>query len=149
MSNGGAGFEDQAAELGLDDAYEGRGVVCADFDNDGDTDMLVMHTGTAPSATLWRNDTQGNNYLAVKLKGEPPNTEAVGARITLRVGDRNLMREVTLGSNFASNNPTDQLFGLGQAERAETLTVVWPDGSETVLRDLEANQRLDIDHPRL
>ncbi|MCY3622154.1 MAG: ASPIC/UnbV domain-containing protein [Gammaproteobacteria bacterium] len=99
--------------------------------------------------TLWRNDTEGNNYLAVKLNGEPPNTEAVGARITLRVGDRNLMREVTLGSNFASNNPTDQLFGLGQAERVETLTVAWPDGSETVLRDLEANQRLDIHHPRL
>ena len=99
--------------------------------------------------TLWRNDTEGNNYLAVKLKGEPPNTEAVGARITLRIGDRDLVREVMLGSNFASNNPTDQLFGLGQAERVETLTVSWPDGSETVLRDLETNQRLDIDHPRL
>ena len=150
VSNGGAGFDERATDLGVDDAYEGRGVVCADFDNDGDSDILVMHTGTAPSATLWRNDTEGNNYLAVKLNGEPPNTEAVGARITLRVGDDlNLMREVTLGSNFASNNPTDQLFGLGQAERVETLTVAWPDGSETVLRDLEANQRLDIDHPRL
>ena len=85
----------------------------------------------------------------MKLKGAPPNTEAVGARITLRVGDRDLMREVLLGSNFASNNPTDQLFGLGQAERVETLTVSWPDGSETVLSDLEPNQRLDIDHPDL
>ena len=149
VSNGGAGFDERATDLGLDDAYEGRGVVCTDFDNDGDTDILVMHTGTAPSATLWRNDTEGNNYLAVKLKGEPPNTEAVGARITLRVGDRSLMREVTLGSNFASNNPTEQLFGLGQAEQVETLTVAWPDGSETVLRDLEANQRLGIDHPNL
>ena len=149
VSNGGAGFVDRAAELGLDDPHEGRGVVCADFDNDGDTDILQLHTGMEPSATLWRNDTEGNNYLAVKLAGEPPNTEAVGARITLRVGDRNLMREVILGSNFVSNNPTDQLFGLGQAERVESLTVDWPDGSETLLSDLDANQRLDIEHPRL
>ena len=149
VSENGTGFEDMARDLGLDDPYEGRGVVCADFDNDGDTDILQLHTGTEYSATLWRNDTSGNNYLAVKLKGEPPNTQAVGARITLRVGDRDLMREVTLGSNFLSNNPTDQLFGLGLEDRVETLTIDWPDGSETMQQDLEANQRLTVDHPRL
>ena len=116
--------------------------------DDGDTDILEMHTGTEYSATLWRNDTSGNKYLAVKLRGEPPNTHAVGARITLRVGEREIMREVTHGSNFLSNNPTDQLFGLGQEERVATLAVDWPDGSETLMQDLEANQRLTIDHPR-
>ena len=74
------GIRRGATDFGLDDAYEGRGVVCADFDNDGDTDILVMHAGTAHSATLWPNDTEGNNYLAVKLKGEPPNTQAARGR---------------------------------------------------------------------
>ena len=124
-------------------------MVCADFDQDGDTDILQLHSGTSASATLWRNDAEGNNYLAIKLEGEPPNTAAVGARITIRAEGRDQMREVILGSNYVSNNPTDQLFGLGLADRVETLTVEWPDGSETLMQDLEVNQRLSIDHPHL
>ena len=149
VSNGQGKFEEMASELGLDDPYEGRGVVCADFDNDGDVDILQLHNGTAASATLWRNDSQGNNYLTVKLRGEAPNTGAVGARIRIRAGEQDQMREVVLGNNFLSHNPTDQYFGLGRADRIETLTVEWPDGSETLMQDLEANQRLTIDHPRL
>ena len=148
VSMNGTRFEDRADELGLDDAHEGRGVVCADLDNDGDTDILLLHTGTERSATLWRNNTDGNNYLAVTLRGDPPNTQAIGARITLRVGELDLMREVSLNSNFLAHNAAEQVFGLGQAERVPMLTVDWPDGSETLMQDIEANQRLEIDHPR-
>ena len=59
------------------------------------------------------------------------------------------MREVFLGSNHRSHNPTDQYFGLGSAAQIETLTVQWPDGSETLMQDVEPNQRMTIDHPRL
>ena len=149
VSDGEGGFEELANELGLDDPHQGRGVVCADLDYDGDTDILQLHSDTSTSATLWRNDTEGNNYLAIKLRGEGLNTAAVGARIRIRAEGRDQMREVTLGNNFVSHNPTDQLFGLGQADRVETLTVEWPDGSETLMQDLEVNQRLSIDHPRL
>ena len=146
VSDGQGGFVEVASELGLDDTYSGRGVVCADFDNDGDVDILQLHNGTAASATLWRNDSEGNNYLAVKLRGEAPNTGAVGARIRIHAGGKDQMREVILGSNYLSHNPTDQYFGLGGADRIETLTVEWPDGSETLMQDVEANQRLTIDH---
>lgn len=148
VSDGQGGFEELASELGLNDAYEGRGVVCEDFDQDGDTDILLLHTSTSESATLWRNDTQGNNYLAVRLRGAAPNTGAVGARIRIRAGGREQMREVMLASNFASHNSTDQLFGLGQAGRVTTLTIEWPDGSETFLQGITVNQRLTLDHPR-
>ena len=148
VSDGQGGFVEAASELGLDDTYSGRGVVCADFDNDGDVDILQLHNGTAASATLWRNDSEGNNYLAVELRGEAPNTGSVGARIRIRAGGKDQMREVVLGSNYLSHNPTEQYFGLGGADRIETLTVEWPDGSETLMQGLEANQRLTIDHPR-
>ena len=149
VSDGEGRFEELGSELGLNDPYEGRGVVCADFDQDGDTDILLLHTSTSESATLWRNDTEGNNYLAVKLRGEAPNTGAVGARIRIQSGGREQMREVNLASNYASHNPTDQLFGLGAANRVDSLTVEWPDGSETFMQGIEVNQRLTLDHPRL
>ena len=146
VSDGQGSFVEMASELGLDDTHSGRGVVCADFDNDGDVDILQLHNGTAASATLWRNNSEGNNYLAVKLLGAAPNTGAVGARIRIHAGGKDQMREVILGSNYLSHNPTDQYFGLGGADRIETLTVEWPDGSETLMQDVEANQRLTIDH---
>lgn len=149
VSDGEGKFEERGSELRLNDPYEGRGVVCADLDQDGDTDILLLHTSTNESATLWRNDTEGNNYLAVKLNGVAPNTDAVGARIRIRAGGREQMREVSLSNNFASHNPTEQLFGLGRASPVATLTVEWPDGSETLLQNLQVNQRLTLHHPRL
>ena len=149
VSDGEGRFEELGSELGLNDPYEGRGVVCADFDQDGDTDILLLHTSTSESATLWRNDTEGNNYLAIKLRGEAPNTGAVGARIRIQSGGREQMREVNLASNYASHNPTDQLFGLGTSNRVDSLTVEWPDGSETFMQGIEVNQRLTLYHPRL
>lgn len=148
VSDGQGRFVEMASELDLDDTDSGRGIVCADFDNDGDVDILQLHTRIVSGATLWRNDSQGNNYLAVKLKGEAPNTGAVGARILIRADGEDQMREVVLGSNYLSHNPTDQYFGLGSAANIETLTVEWPDGSETLMQNVDANQRLTIEHPR-
>ena len=148
INNGDGVFEEQAGSLGIDDSHSGRGVICTDFDKDGDTDILLLHTGTSASATLWRNDTEGNNYLAVKLEGRPPNTGAVGARIHIQADSGEQLREVGLNSNYLSHNPTDQLFGLGQTERIDTLTVEWPDGSETLMQDLAVNQEVTITHPQ-
>ena len=149
VADGEGAFVEMAAELGLDDAYDGRGVVCADFDNDGDVDILQLHIGSENSASLWRNDSEGNHYLSVKLQGEAPNTGAVGARIHLTIGDQDQMREVLLANNYLSHGPADQHFGLGDAEQVDTLTVEWPDGTETMMQAVEADQRLEIDHPRL
>ena len=147
VSNGDGTFTESAEELGLDDAEQGRGIVCADFDNDGDTDILQLHMHADNAATLWMNQAT-NNWLSVRLRGDAPNTQAVGARIVATIAGEDYLREVTLGSNFASHNPTDQLFGLGAMTQVETLTVEWPDGERTVMQALAANRELVIDHPQ-
>ncbi|HAK53705.1 MAG TPA: CRTAC1 family protein [Gammaproteobacteria bacterium] len=132
-------FEEDAVALGLHDTEMGRGVVCADFDNDGDTDILLL----ANIPILWRNDESGNEYLKVHLIGKPPNTEASGTRIILSSENTSQIREISIGSNFLSQNPAIQLFGLGSDTSAD-ITVSWPDGAETVMTDVASGQTLEI-----
>jgi hypothetical protein len=149
VANGAGRFEDLSETMGLADGEQGRGVVCADFDNDGDTDVLQLHRSLNLAATLWRNDTDSNNFLSVNLNGATPNTQAAGARITINYGSATQMREISIGSNFVSQNPTVQTFGIGSATQVDELTVQWPDGRESVLMNIQAGQFITIDHPDL
>jgi len=147
MGRGDGTFVDRAPQMGVADSQQGRGVVCADFDSDGDIDVLQLHRDTQRAATYWRNDRTSGNYLAVRLHGRPPNTLAAGARIRATVGARTQLREISIGNNFVSQNSVVQHFGLGIASQVDELRVEWPDGAETVLRNVAAGQRLRIDQP--
>ena len=148
ISAGDGTFEDRAGEAGLADTERGFGIVCGDFDADGDMDILQLHRNAINAATLWRNDTSGNNYLAVRLKGLAPNTEASGARIKATIGERAQLREIIIGSNYTSQNPRTQLFGLGSAAQVDRLEIEWPNGEITVRNDVASGQRLEIAHPQ-
>ena len=144
----GAGvFADRAADAGIADAETGYGAVCADFDNDGNVDILQLHRNRQNAATLWRNEGAGGNYLRVRLRGRAPNTEAAGARIRATIGRTTQMREIILGSNFTSQNPALRIFGLGAATQVDTLEVEWPDGETTTRRNVAAGQTLEIEQP--
>lgn len=159
LSAGDGSFQDVANRVGLRDRGMGRGVVCTDFDRDGDVDILLTNnnSGGERSVVYYRNDSadSGNHYLGVKLAGIAPNKAAAGARIYLTAGNVTQMREVMLGSNFASNNPPDQHFGLGETDSVDELRIVWPKlagadpVADTVLQNITADQLLSIDHPDL
>ena len=156
-------YRDEAEALGLAGRTSGRGVVCADFDHDGDTDILELTEAAGNSARLWENRTAaaGRHFLRVKLEGLAPNTEAAGARIFARIGDIEQMREVRVGSNYTSQNPTEQIFGLDSATMVDTLRVEWPpidsgagpsQPAATVMRAVPASrpgETLFIRHPEL
>ena len=121
-------YTNESKAFGLDTTTSGRGVVCADFDNDGDIDILELTDARGNSARLWEDRTAaaGRHSLRIRLEGLPPNTEASGARIIVRIGDKQYMREITIGSNYASQNPRVQIFGLGSATSADEILVEWP-----------------------
>ncbi len=83
------------------------------------------------------------------LRGAYPNTQGIGARITVtRAGAGMQIREIRAGGNYVSQDPAEAHFGLGQEETV-TVSVRWPDGNLTVLQDVAANQVLVIPHPSL
>ncbi|MCH7518578.1 MAG: CRTAC1 family protein [Candidatus Dadabacteria bacterium] len=148
ISNGNGTFTERALELGLDDTGQGRGIVCFDYDKDGDIDIFITNNNQSPK--LFRNDGGNtNNFLNIKLNGLSPNTEGVGSRITITVNNQNQMRELRIGSNFVSQNPVQAHFGLGNAELVNQVQVDWADGETTVLQNVSSNQFLEIDHPNL
>ncbi|MEJ8569706.1 CRTAC1 family protein [Elongatibacter sediminis] len=144
MNQGDGTFIDRAEELGFTDTGQGRGVVCFDYDADGDVDIFTANW--EGPARLYRNDLDDNpGWLQVNLTGEADNPDAIGAVIRVTTGDLTQMREVTVGSNYESQNPLTQHFGLGGAASVDEVRVTWPHGGETVLTGITANQRLTVD----
>jgi enediyne biosynthesis protein E4 len=126
--NLGNGFEEliNEAGAGVSAVHSSRGCAFGDFDNDGDVDILIWNMNQPPS--LLRNDCKsGGNWLKVLLRGTKSNRSAIGARVTLRYGDRIQVQEVTAQSSFYSCNDRRLHFGLGQATNAEAV-IRWPSG---------------------
>ena len=134
-------FEERGVELGVADTGQGRGLVCFDYDRDGDLDLLVCNN--SGPLRLLRNETPGTaSFVSVRLVGDAPNTQAVGARVYVCVDQMTQMRELRAGSNYVSSNPVEAHFGLGGAVAIDQLRIVWPDGREEAHANLRVNQHL-------
>lgn len=148
INDGRGRFQEQAAAWQADDNGSGRGLSCLDADRDGDLDILVANNSAQPSFYLNQSGRgAGRGFLAVRLVGVAPNTEALGARIYVTADGKTQMREVFNGGNYMGNNPLEQHFGLGSAATAD-VRVVWPrTGEETVMTGVSVNQFLVIAEP--
>ena len=143
INNGDGSFMEMSAAVGLVDQGQGRGVACFDADLDGDLDLFVANYDG--ETRLYRNNLDGRaNYLQVKLIARGGNISAIGAKLTLRAGDLIQYREVTAGSNYESQNPLVQHFGLAANSTVDQLTITWPDGSAESIENLPANQLLVV-----
>lgn len=147
LNDGLGSFTESSARVGLIDTSQGRGVVCFDYDRDGDVDIFVA-ANDGPSR-LWRNDggNRRGRHLKVRLAGRAPNPDAIGARVSITTNGVTQIREVRAGSNFASQNPAEAHFGLGTAIQVDTLHVRWPRGETTELQNVAADQVIEITQP--
>ena len=123
----------------------GRGVARADFDNDGDWDLAVVHQNT-PTAIL-RNDSSRGNWLKLRFV-RTTNRRGWGTRVRLRQGDRNLVQEMAGGTSYASAHEAAIIFGLGENSAAVHLEIRWPDGELQSIDDVKTNQELVLRQPR-
>ena len=116
-----------AVERGIDDEkFYGLGVLAADFNNDGDLDVVVNNLDEPP--TLLRNDGGNRNHWLIVDGRNRHGAPAVGARVEVRAGGTTQIREVRSGASYLSQHDLRLHFGLGAAERVEELKVTWPGG---------------------
>ena len=152
-NNGDGTFTDITVTSNLGATDICRGSVSADFDNDGDIDLLVVvqkyYDGFSPQPTpnihLYQNELNNtNNWLKVKLRGTLSNSDGVGARIRAVVGSQSLVQEVDGGSSTHSSNSKIVHFGLSGSTDTDTLQVLWPSGCVDEFYNVSANQLLEI-----
>jgi hypothetical protein len=138
---GGGKFKDMSERGGsyFATGHVGRGLVLADFDNDGRIDLAVSHLNDPVAILRNEADTTGRHWLGVELEGVG-HRDVVGTRVLLEAGGRQQVRFAKGGGSYLSSSDRRHVFGLGQAEQIDRLRVVWPSGRE------QQWQGLAIDH---
>ncbi len=124
-----------------------NGSAYADFDNDGDLDIVVNNTD-AP-AFIYRNNARENglaNYIQFKFKGPPKNPFGIGTKIIIKQPDQIQVQEQYLTRGFQSSVSPVLHFGLGVDEIVKEVQVIWPDGKMQVITNIQANQLIGISY---
>jgi hypothetical protein len=121
------------------EGHVGRGVAMGDYDNDGAMDIAINHCG-GPAALLHNETQTPHHWIRLQLEGSRhknplgSNRDAIGAKITVKVGQRTLVRHVKGGGSYLSNHDRRLLIGLGPATQVDEVEVRWPNRQATVQR---------------
>lgn len=139
-------FQNVAEAWGLTDSTFSNGAAVADFDNDGDLDLVINNLDE--EALLYENTTdKKNNYLRLKLEGPEKNRDGIGAKISLYYDGKlqQYFEQKTVRGYLSSNDPAVH-FGLGKTAKVDSLVISWLDGKDNVLRNVSSNQIVKINY---
>ena len=156
LNKQGDSFIDVSAAGGFGHLQKGHGIAFADFDNDGDQDVLAQlggwFLGDNFQNSFFRNPGFDANWIKIRLVGKQSNRFGVGARIRLEVTDddkvRSIYRTVGYGSSFGGN-PYRQEIGVSKAKTINLIEVHWPRTGKTQrFEDVDVNQSITIDESK-
>ncbi|MEP6999468.1 MAG: CRTAC1 family protein, partial [bacterium] len=142
-NNGDVSFRDVSKDwgFGVDEAIS-QAIALADFDGDGDLDVLVTRLDAPP--VVYRNESTAPR-VAVRLKGTNPNDQGVGAVVTVLASSLPAQsREVTVGGYYLSGSDAQLSFATGR-DSLVTIDVAWRDGRHSSIRSVRANRFYEID----
>jgi hypothetical protein len=134
---------------GISDPAPARGCAFGDFDNDGNVDVVVNTVNDYPQL-LHCTSKLGNNWIKIRTIGVKSNRSGIGARLTCTTHSpgetkpHQQIDEVRSGGSYISQNDLRIHFGLGKAEKVDTLEIRWPSGQIDTLKDVKANQLIYV-----
>jgi enediyne biosynthesis protein E4 len=138
-------FDEIAAQFGdvMMQERVSRGLAIGDIDNDGRIDVAINDLDGAPQL-LHNEIAPAGNWIIVKLQGKAPNTDAIGAIVTVTSGGETQKSLVQSGTSYISQNDMRQHFGVGAAATIDAIDVTWPDGTTTRQGQVKPNQIVTI-----
>ncbi len=139
---GGQRFEEVTAVWGTGDLGVHQGAALADFDGDGDLDLAVNNLNAA--AGLYRNDSPAPR-IAVRLRGQPPNTQGIGARVEIRAPGLPMQQQEMLSGGRYLSGYDAQLAFAAPAQGPIALQVRWRSGRLTSLTNAQPNRLYVVD----
>ncbi len=142
-NNGDMTFTKVIEEWGLTDPNFSNGAAYADFDNDGDLDLIVSNVND--EIGLYRNNAN-ENFIQIKLKGPASNPIGIGADVYVKTADGTQFQELYLTRGFESSVTDILNFGLGRTTQIEEVIVEWPDGKVSKSMKPKANQLTEMDY---
>ena len=140
-------FEKKIKKWGIEGKSFSNGAAFADFDQDGDMDILVNNIDDTPF--LYQNNSnemEEANFLSIKLSGAPTNKLAIGTQVILTTGGNKQYQTLRTTQGFFSSVENIIHFGLKNHDRVETLKIIWPDRKVQILQNVKANQTLQIEY---
>jgi len=143
LNDGNGQFSDIAPAIGgvLQNAYVGRGAVYGDLDRDGDLEIVFTENGGG--VHVWRNEVNdGNTWLRIYVKGTTSNRSGLGTTIQVHWDEQVEERVIRSGASFLSQHELVATFGLEASTTVDQIKVFWPGGSETILKNVDANQEI-------
>ncbi|HKO81869.1 MAG TPA: VCBS repeat-containing protein [Chitinophagaceae bacterium] len=145
QNNGNETFTKKTTEWGMNNPGVSAGAAYADFDNDGDLDLVINNCNNY--ASLYKNNSdkvEKNNFLKVKLQGAPGNEQAIGAKVTLYCDGNKYYQEKMPVRGFQSSVDPILNFGIGQKTVVDSLVVIWPNDKMQTLKNVKADQTISI-----
>jgi len=137
-------FDKVTEQWKMNQPVNSNGVAYADFDNDGDLDLVLNNMDEV--SFVMRNELKSSDhYLRIKLKGTDKNKMGIGAKVTVKIGDEIQYKEFQIERGFQSSVEPIMHFGLGQSKTVDEVVVVWPGGSRSTQTNVNVDQLLTID----
>jgi hypothetical protein len=136
-------FQKMIKEWGLEDPNFSNGAAYADFDNDGDLDLIVNNIND--EVGLYKNNAN-ENFLQVQLRGPSSNMLGIGASVYVKNKNNRQFQRLFVARGFESTVPASLHFGLGASDSPSEVIVKWPDGKISKIESADPNQRLEVNY---
>ena len=136
-------FEEVGEKNNVNTIRDGRGLIIADFDNDGAQDMYVLNSNH--DAILYRNVVgQKNNWLEIRLEGTESNRDALGTRVTFYTKKGLLYRETSAGNGYEGQSTSFVHAGTGDVEMIDKVVVEWPSGKKQEFENVKTGKHYKL-----